>query len=73
MGSLFVLLGFRLAYGTILFWLPFFKYRGELVLADLVSLSLVELFRFLVEFIQVELPDDVLLVERDHQSLFNKT
>lgn len=55
---LFVLLGLRLQallLGLVLLW-----ERGELV--DLVSFGLVELLGFLVEFVQVELSDDVLLV-----------
>lgn len=67
---LFVLLGFDLlplCIGPLLIGLLLLGDRWELGLADLVSFGLVELFGFLVEFVQVELSDDVLLVGRDRE------
>lgn len=66
--DLFVLLGFwlgSLSAGSLWLGLVLLGDWGELGLADLVSLGLVEPLGFLVEFVQVELSDDVLLVERD--------
>lgn len=63
---LFVLLGFRLhplGFNSLLLWLLLLGHWGELGLADLVSSGLAELLGFLVEFVQVELSDDVLLSE----------
>ena len=61
---LFVLLGFRvhhLCVGSVLLRLILLGDRRELGFADLVFFGLVELRGFLVEFVQVELSDDVLL------------
>lgn len=63
---LFVLLRFRLhplGFNSLLLWLLLLGHWGELGLADLVSSGLAELLGFLVEFVQVELSDDVLLME----------
>lgn len=68
---LFVLLGFSvlpLGVGSLLLWLLLLGDWWELGLADFVSFGLVELLGFLVEFVQVELSDDVFLVERDRDS-----
>lgn len=65
---LFVLLGFRLLRLALVSWLLrllLLQDRRELGKADLVSFGLAELLGFLVEFVQVELPDDVLLVRND--------
>lgn len=72
--SLFVLLGFRLQRlfdGSLLLGLVLLGDRWELGLADLVSFGLVELLGFLVEFVQVELSDDVLLVERETETVID--
>lgn len=69
---LFVLLGFRLhplGFDSLLLWLLLLRHWGELGLADLVSSGLAELLGLLVEFVQVELSDDVLLMETSMQSL----
>lgn len=62
---LFVLLGFGLlllSVGSLLIRFLLFRDGRELGLDAFVSFGLVELFGFLVEFVQVELSDDVLLV-----------
>lgn len=65
---LFVLLGFRLLRLALVSWLLrllLLQDRRELGKADLVSFGLAELLGLLVEFVQVELTDDVLLVRND--------
>lgn len=68
--SLFVLLGFRLlrlVLAAVLLRLLLLGDRWELGLAHLLPFSLAELLGFLVEFVQVELSDDVLLVASDRE------